>query len=86
MSINSISNHFREIIKDRRELAQHSSSRLYEIHLNALDSWHAKLPLYVCLQTPTSESSYMVHRGASYERKTAIVRLNFMLAKDICQC
>lgn len=78
MSISAISNHLREIIKDRRDPAK-DPSLLYHVHLNALDSWHAKLPLYVILQTPSSNDSRMFRQEASYQQKTAIVRFNFLL-------
>ena len=80
MSISAISNHVREIIKNRRHPAK-DPSLLYYVPLNALDSWHAKLPLYTILQTPSSDDSRIFRQEISYQQKTAVVRFNFMLKK-----
>lgn len=73
MSIAALSNHLREILNDRRDLANQPSSLLYKAHLQALDCWYAELPMYTCLQTPNLEDSRMVDPNASYRKKTAIV-------------
>jgi hypothetical protein len=80
MSISAISNHVREIIKNRRHPAK-DPSLLYYVPLNALDSWHAKLPLYKILQTPSSDDSRIFRQEISYQQKSAVVRFNFMLKK-----
>jgi hypothetical protein len=80
MSISAISNHVREIIKNRRHPAK-DPSLLYYVTLNALDSWHAKLPLYTILQAPSSDDSRIFRQEISYQQKTAVVRFNFMLKK-----
>jgi len=85
MSISAISNHFREIIKDLRESKNDPSSTLYDIHLNALDSWHAELPLYLCLQTPSSEDSRMFRQEASYQQKTAILNVQTLFLGIVCE-
>jgi len=80
MSIIAISNHVREIIKNRRHPAK-DPSLLYYVPLNALDSWHGKLPLYKILQTPSSDDSRIFRQEISYQQKSAVVRFNFMLKK-----
>lgn len=74
MSIVALSNHLREILDDRRDLTNKPSALLYKAHLQALDSWHAELPTYTSLQTPSLEDSRMVHPKADYRQKTAIAR------------
>jgi len=80
MSISSISNHLRDIIK-----AKDPSSLLYDLHLNALDSWHANLPLYLCLQTPSSDDSRMICQEASYQQKTAILTVQSLFLGIVCE-
>jgi hypothetical protein len=73
MSISALSNDLREILNDRHDSTNPPSSLLYKAHLQALDSWHAELPVYTCLQTPNWEDSRMVNPEADYRQKTAIV-------------
>lgn len=76
MSINSIGNLLRELIKDRLDSRNNPHfSRLYKAHLEALESWHTELPPYLRLQTPTAEDSHMVKEEVTRQQQTAIVRL-----------
>jgi hypothetical protein len=84
MSIAALSNHVQEILNDRRDSTNQTSSLLYKAHLQALDSWHAELPLYTCLQTPNLEDSRMVNPKADYRQKTAIVGTTRILS--LCRC
>jgi len=86
MSISAISNQLREILKDIHNSTKDPSSCLYDIHLNALDCWHAELPLYVCLLTPSSDDSRMFRQEASYQQRTAIVRSQFPAWGSIYPC
>jgi len=84
MSIASLSKHLQEILNDRRDSTKQPSSILYKAHLQALDSWHAELPLYTCLQTPNLNDSRMVKSEADYRQKTAIVSIAPMV--NLCTC
>jgi len=85
MSIGAISNILQEIIKDRRDSTKKPSALLYKTHLKALDSWHAELPQYLCLQTPSSEDTRMVHPEASYKQKTAILNVQSLFLGTVCE-
>ena len=74
MSLIGASNILREIRNDRQDPTKRSPFIFYDIHLKALDSWHAELPICLCLRASIAGGLEMVDPDSNYRQMTAIVR------------